>query len=181
MPILYKDLRQICLTGGVLGVKGTGFFSKVVKYFTKEEFTHVAMLVWHGTGLWVYEFVEGTGYQCSPASWWFSNRIGQAVFYGHPPLVVSARPELVMREANSFRGTKVKQHYGIVSLIKVAIAQWTKKDIKVYFKVCSTFLQHVWSKCGHEFEMTADPGNIMRIAERQSMLMPVDTSKELYK
>ena len=170
----YTEIRHKATTGDVLGVMGAGFFSKVIKFMTKEDFSHVAMLVWHGTGLWVYEFIEGRGYQCMPASQWFEIRAGQTVFYGKAPLVVRARPADVIKAAGSFRVARVKQRYGYFSLVKVLISQIFKKKIHVHFMVCSTFIQHVWDACGFEQRFTADPGDIMRRAAIEGPLTKVD-------
>ena len=169
----YQNARKLILTGDVVGVKGTGLFSKVVMFMTKEKFSHVAMFVWHGTGLWVYEFVEGRGYQCTPASQWFEIREGQATYIGKAPNSVRAKPEKVLESASSFRFHGFKQHYGILSLAKVWFAQIIKKDIPTRFKVCSTFIQFVWEYAGHDFTVTPDPGDIMREAENNGPVIPV--------
>jgi hypothetical protein len=161
--------------GAVIGVMGDGFFSKVIKFFTKEEFTHVATFVWHGTGLWIYEFVEGRGYQCMPASQWFELRAGQRLFYGQAPLVVRSKPQSVLQEVSDFRTGRFKRHYGMVSLAKVWLSQVFKRKIKTRFLVCSTFVQHVWAGCGFEYSKTADPGDIMKISKSYAPLIEIAT------
>lgn len=170
----YQELREIVKTGDVVGADSGTFFAKIVKKFTKEDFSHVAMFVWHGTGLWVYEFVEGTGYQCMPASQWFQLRDGQVLKVGKAPAEVYAKGDkFIQKTVSKFRAEKSK-HYGILSLVSVFFAQLIKKKIPTHFKVCSTFIQFVWEECGFtEFKMTADPGNIMRWAESFGELLEV--------
>lgn len=173
----YEDFRKKAKTGDVLGVKGDKLFGKLIKWITKEEYTHVALLVWHGNGLWVYEFVERLGYQCMPASQWFDLRQGQKIFFGRAPLAVTSNPIAVMQAASNFRATVYRQHYGIITLIKVALAQWFKVKIKTHFEVCSTFVEEVWVACGYnDFKMTPDPGNIMKHASR--LYAPVAVTKQ---
>ena len=43
----YHEMRKVCQTGDVLGVKGEGAISWLIKKVTKEEYSHVAALVWH--------------------------------------------------------------------------------------------------------------------------------------
>lgn len=173
----YLEIRHKATTGDVLGVMGSGFFSKVIKFLTKEDFSHVAMLIWHGTGLWVYEFVEGRGYQCMPASQWMEIRAGQTIFYGKAPLIVRAKPADVIKSAGSFRVGRGKTHYGYLSLIKVWLSQIFKRKIHTHFMVCSTFIQHVWRDCGFDHSKTADPGDIMSICSAYGELKPVDTKQ----
>ena len=169
----YEKIREVVKTGDPIGVSGNGFFGKVIKFITSEKFTHVALFVWQENSLWVYEFVEGKGYQCTPASQWFELRSGQEIWVGKAPTTVRENPDLVWQAVNSFRKQRHKQHYGIISLLIVAIAQLTRKNLPTYFKVCSTFVQFVWESCGHEFTMTADPGNILRIASEEDALVLV--------
>jgi hypothetical protein len=171
----YRDIRRIAHNGAVVGVMGSGFFSKVIKFFTKEQFTHVATFVWHGTGLWIYEFVEGRGYQCMPASQWFEIRAGQKLYYGKAPLVVRANPEIVLQEVSDFRTGNFKRHYGMISLVKVWLSQVLNKKISTRFLVCSTFVQHVWAGCGFNHTKTADPGDIMKISESYAPLIEIIT------
>lgn len=170
----YKQLRNSAISGDVLGVKGDGFFSKIVKFFTKEKYSHVAMLVWHGTGLWVYEFVEGRGYQCMPASQWLELRNGQKIYFGRGPNEMTNNEECIIKSTGSFRVSEIKQHYGIISLVKVVLSQWTGKKINVYFKVCSTFIQHVWEECGFKMDTTADPGDIMRVSKANGAIDKIE-------
>lgn len=160
----YQEIRSKATTGDVVGVQGTGLFSRAIRFFTQESFSHVAMFVWHGTGLWIYEFVEGRGFQCMPASQWFMLRQKQKLFVGKAPTVVRKDPELVKELAGSFRASRIKQHYGIISLFKILVSQWTKKEIPTFFKNCSTYIQYVWEKAGYEIQITSDPGDIMKIA-----------------
>ena len=161
----YEEIRARAVNGDVVGVKGTGVFSKVIQVMTKEEYSHVAMFVWHGTGLWLYEFVEGRGYQCTPASQWFEIRSKQKIFFGKAPVTVRGKPDEVLRASSSFRyGGNLIKRYGVLSLVKVWFAQIIKKDIPTHQKVCSTFIQFVWEACGFDLKQTADPGDIMRIS-----------------
>jgi hypothetical protein len=169
----YQELRQFVKSGDVVGADSGTFFAKIVKKFTGEKFSHVAMFVWHGTGLWIYEFVEGTGYQCMPASQWFRLREGQTLYHGRAPLLVqAANTKWVIDRVSEFRVNKSK-HYGILSLFTVFLSQVIKKKLPTYFKVCSTFVQYVWERAGVEFKQTADPGDIMRMASQVEKLTKI--------
>lgn len=172
-PISYAQLRTFAKTGGVLGVKGKGLVSNVIKFFTREEYSHVAMLVWIENGLWVFEFVEGIGYQCMPASQWFELREGQTIFYGPPPKIVTENGQALVDRALSFRGSKFRRHYGYFSTVRIFFAQFLNTNNKTIFKVCSTFIQDCWTHAGYTFNQTADPGDIMRHAEISGPLIQV--------
>lgn len=173
----YQELREIVKTGDVAGADSGTWFAKVIKKFTKEEFSHVALFVWHGSGLWIYEFVEGQGYQCMPASQWFDIRAGQKLHVGRcPEEVQKAGEQAIIDAASTFRTDK-SQHYGVVSLFTVFLSQVFKKRIPTKFKVCSTFVQYVWEKCGFRFDQTPDPGDVMREAKKNGELIEVTNIK----
>ena len=169
----YSAVRAWASNGDVIGVKGTNFIGKAIRFFTQEKYSHVALFVWHEGGLWVYEFLGRGGYQCTPASQWFQLRKGQDIWVGKAPAVVRTVPERVMLSASSFRSSFIKQQYGFLSYITIALAQITKSRPDTALKVCSTFVQHVWEQCGYRFTVTPDPGDVMRIAKNIAPLVKV--------
>ncbi|WP_027714913.1 hypothetical protein [Desulfuromonas sp. TF] len=167
----YESMRMTARTGDVLLVRGNRF----VRIFSAESVSHVAVLVWmpgpkgefRGGGLWVFEFVEGEGYQSMPASQWFERRKGQMIFHGVAPDVVRAAREGVYKAATRYRTEKgIRRWYGWLSLVTVWASQIIRRPIPVWAKVCSTFAQEVWEAAGfREFERTADPGDFMELCQ----------------
>ena len=134
----------------------------LIRMLTAESYTHVALLAWEDCGgLWVYEFVEGTGYQAMPASQWFERYKGREVFHGTAHEIVHAHPHQVIQAAKAYRDKGFSQRYGWLSLLKVWASQILNKRIPVRMKVCSTFIQEVWAAAGYDcMPRTADPGDI---------------------
>lgn len=161
----YQDARPNIKTGDILLVQGSAFFSKIIRTLTGESFSHVALLHWRDDGLWVAEFVEGTGYQLMPASQWMAGRVKDTVFWGVAPKVVQADPADILKLIDSYRADKSKQGYGYLSLFTVLWAQITGKDYKPAQKVCSTFVQAAWESTGYHFNQTADPGDYLDLCQ----------------
>ena len=161
----YQELRQLAMTGDVLLVRG----SMWVRLLTAESYSHAALLVWdEADGLWVYEFLEGQGYQSMPASQWFEERAGrgQELYYGEAPEIVRAQPWRVTQAARSYRDRGLRRRYGWLSLLTVWWSQIRGKRLPVWFRVCSTFVQECWEAAGfQEFERTADPGDIAMVCD----------------
>ena len=161
----YQELRQVAMTGDVLLVRG----SMWVRLLTAESYSHAALLVWdEADGLWVYEFLEGQGYQSMPASQWFEERAGrgQELYYGEAPEIVRAQPWRVTQAARSYRDRGLRRRYGWLSLLTVWWSQIRGKRLPVWFRVCSTFVQECWEAAGfQEFERTADPGDIAMVCD----------------
>lgn len=165
----YEQMRPQAQTGDVLLVKG----NRLVRFLTSESYSHTALLVVaEDGGLWVYEFVEGVGYQAMPASQWFADRTGVQVWFGKAPAKVTLAPEKVAAVALGYRDKSgLRKKYGWLSLLKVWAAQITGWRIKTYQKVCSTFVQQCWEATGYRLKQTADPGDI---AESCQALIPVE-------
>ena len=158
----YSELRDKIKTGDVLAVKGAGFFSSLIRVFTGESYSHVAMFVWDVGGLFVFEFVEGVGYQSMPASEWLRRRSKQRVLCCIAPETIHENAFEVSIAAKSYRNAKAAQRsYGWLSLLKVWVSQITSKRFKVRQLVCSTFVQHCWQAGQVTLNNTADPGTIV--------------------
>lgn len=162
----YDEMRKIAQSGDVLLVRGNA----LVRVFSAESVSHIAVLVWmpamHGPrsgGLWVFEFVEGTGYQSLPASQWFAQRRGQLIFYGRAPYSVTTYPDRVFSMATRYRYLDgERRRYGWLSLATVWMSQILDRRLPVWAKVCSTFAQEVWEFAGyHGLRRTADPGDFV--------------------
>ena len=154
----YQELRQVAMTGDVLLVRG----NLLVRMLTAESYSHVALLLWEEQGgLWVYEFVEGKGYQSMPASQWFAARRGQEIYHGEAPETVHAMPWQVVTAARAYRDRRFAKRYGWLSLAKVWISQLIGCRVPVRMRVCSTFVQECWEAAGYDgLKRTADPGDI---------------------
>lgn len=162
----YEQIKKRALTGDVLAVKGNGFASKIIRTFTGESYSHVALLVKENHGLMAYEFVEGVGFQILPASEWVRRRKNQNLRYCVAPSEVSSLAVLVESAAKSYRNSSVASRlYGWFSLVKVFISQKIGLKIKVRKKVCSTFVQECWATARFELSKTADPGEIVNACD----------------
>ena len=171
----YQGLRDVAKTGDVLLVRK----STLVRIFTAESFSHVAVLIWglDDGGLWVYEFVERIGYRSVPASSWIEQYANCDVWLGMAPEIVSINEDKVRNAAHSYRDKrKIYQRYGWLSLVKVWLSQVLNLRIRVFQRVCSTFVQELWEEAGYTgFRQTEDPGNIANACRH---LIKIDTELE---
>ena len=155
--IPYEILRKQVKNGDILLVRG----NKFVRVLTAGSYSHVAVLVWMpgDGGLWVYEFVEGKGFNPQPASQWFAQRQGQLLYYGIAPETVRSNPEAVYQAAVRYRhGKPVKRWYGWLSFPAIWVSKLINCRLPVWLKVCSTYAQEVWEAAGYKgFDTTADP------------------------
>lgn len=173
----YAEIKKDVRSGDVLLVKGTSFFGTAIRMLTGESYSHVAMLVWQSPlpsskgNLWVFEFVEGKGFQSMPASTWIAQRKGEKLTYGRAPLQVRQFCDLAKLAALEYRTKSVfKRGYGWLSLVKVLLSQITKKRIGVHQRVCSTFVQECWERAGYDMPQTADPGDIGEYCQQKTTL-----------
>lgn len=167
----YLEMRHVARTGDTLLVRG----NRLVRIFSAESYSHVAVLVWmpgadgasRGGGLWVFEFVEGEGYQSMPASQWFSLRKGQMIFHGAAPSLIRHEREAVFAAATRYRtANPIRRWYGWLSLLTVWASQIVRRRLPVWAKVCSTFAQEVWEAAGWKgFTRTADPGDFVEACQ----------------
>lgn len=162
----YEKMRRLAESGDLLLVRG----NRAVRILSSESFSHIAVLVWmpanddpKGGGLWVFEFVEGAGFQSMPASQWFNQRQGQKVFCGEAPPIVASNPATVFAASTSYRdATPARRRYGWLSLVTVWVSQILRRRLPVHGKVCSTYAQEIWEATGYDgFKLTADPGNFV--------------------
>lgn len=157
----YSALRKRAKTGDIFAVRGTGLVSWLIRAATGESYSHVALLVWIHTGLYVFEFVEGVGYQSMPASEWLRRRQGQQLCYGVGPKILATYSERIREAAIKYRHSSVMSRmYGYLSLLKVWAGQILGRNIHVHQKVCSTFVQECWAAGTFHMGPTADPGDI---------------------
>jgi len=162
----YAEMREIAETGDVLLVRG----NMLVRIFSAESYSHVALLVWlddGSGGLWVFEFVEGKGFQAMPASQWFAGRSRQRIYYGTAPEVVRFNGSVAKNLALSYRVKRpVRRVYGYLSLLVVWASQVTGLRLPVWLRVCSTFVQECWEATGYTgLKRTADPGDIAEVCQ----------------
>lgn len=156
--MLYSGIREIAKTGDLLLVNGDTFVSKLIRYFTEESFSHVAMLFWLDKNLFVAEMIEGVGFRISPASQWV-NLVGGEIYYGESPSEVNCDELIIDKKILSYRADLKKQEYGYLSLILIYISQYTGLKVNSAKKVCSTFVQDIWESCGVKFDRMSDPGD----------------------
>ena len=160
----YEDVRKRAQSGDLVLLEGNGFVSKAIRVLTGQSISHVAMLVWLHDGLFIAEMTEGNGYQLTPAS----QRVGSMagiIYYGEAPKVVQAKPGCIVEQVSLYRADKKRQRYGYLSLVKIWWAQLWHKSYTPARKVCSTFVQETWEKCGYHFAQTADPGDFVGICQ----------------
>lgn len=153
-------MRDIALSGDVLMVEGRGVISALIRAFTGQQISHVALLIWITDTLWVAEMKEGIGYRLLPASLWVEDvqASGATVYYGSAPEAVLKRPFDLVEAVLNYR----QRRYSYRSLIPIWWAQITRSKQTVGL-VCSTFVQRIWESAGMVFEQTADPGDYMRL------------------
>jgi hypothetical protein len=171
-----SELKKRASNGDVLLVKSDSAIGKLIRVFTGESYSHVAVLIWvpgaRGNDLMIYEFVEGVGHQTLSLDAWLKDRDGQILSFGVAPDPVPASPVKVRAAAEYYKTASLLQRsYGYLSLVKVWLSQLIQCRIPVRQKVCSTFTQEVWRCSGYDgITRTADPGDI---AEHCQTLYPI--------
>lgn len=160
----YPELREQAQNGDVILLEGSGFVSKFIRVFTGQSISHVALLVWLDSGLFIAEMIEGVGYQIKPASERIPAYKG-IVYYGKAPKVVNDSPGCILKSVLEYRADKSKQRYGYFTLFSVWWSQIRHKNIEVKKKVCSTFIADVWNWCRFKFSETPDPGNYVNLCQ----------------
>lgn len=103
----YKDIRSQVRTGDTFFTAEGALFSRIIRFFTKSDISHVGMFVWLGKRLFCVESIEGTGVRLIQASvllrdkecWWWGrvpnlkyteDEISERVFSDDPPRIGSA-------------------------------------------------------------------------------------------
>lgn len=156
----YAEFREVAQTGDVLLVRG----SLLVRIFSAESISHVALVVWMPNGgLWVFEFVEGVGYQGLPASEWFERRKDQTILHGVAPKSVRIYAFKIVEFVTSYRNKNSwKKKYGWGTLLVVWLSQITGRKYNTLMEVCSTFVQEAWEHAKYMgFTKVADPGEFL--------------------
>lgn len=165
----YPELRRNVRTGDILAVKG----SLLVRVFTGETYSHVALILRLRGGVWVAEYRERKGYQLLRLSEWVRQNRKAQYWWGSAPVEVFKNPDKVVDAAIQFRG----HSYSYWTLIMVWLSQLFRRKMPGKF-VCSTFVQRVWETTDWKLKppKLADPGDI---AAACRSLVPCD-GKAIY-
>jgi hypothetical protein len=159
--LTYKSLRNNAKSGDVLMIEGRGWVSRLIRAFTGQSVSHVALLLWIGDSLFVAEMKEFHGYRFRPASCWVEDALRSGfVFYGMAPGHIRMQCPGISDTALRYRN----KPYSYTALFRVWWAQITRSKVPGGL-VCSTFVQRVWEECGYQFTQTADPGDYLRLCD----------------
>jgi len=168
----YREMRNRMLTGDVIGVEARGFVSTAIRVLTGQQLNHVAMIVrMEEDTIFVFEYVEGTGFQLSPASNWIDQRLrkGNVVYFIQAPENVRTRAGMLRRAVIKIRdGKKRQQRYGYWELPLVWFAQIFKINIPQLSRVCSTSIGMLWAMAGYEWKKTPDPGDFLAAGDHST-------------
>ena len=162
----YDEFRIIAKTGGLLGAHGHGIIGTIIRVATGESLQHVAILFWEGDGLFVAEFIEGTGFQIMAASQWVKKRKKYIIYYGYPPEEVLNNQELVKKLIYSIRDddNAFKRNYNYWELPIVWFANIFGHSVSSLGGVCSSFVGRIYDKCGVKKHMQV-PGDMFEICD----------------
>ncbi len=158
----YLDARPLIQSGDVLLEQKGG----VIRAFTGESFSHVALLLRQGDEVWVAEFTGRQDYGLLPASAWMADRAGTTVWWGISPECVRGKDKPLWDAALSFRHKK----YSWWTLASVWLSQIVGVRTAANL-VCSTFVQRCWEASGcAPMEKTPDPGDYLGLCDRLQAL-----------
>jgi len=151
----YEEIRPTIRSGDIVLVKSRGFWAKMIRFFTGESYSHVAMFLTSTAGVFIVEMREKKGWQMMPASQWMKENEQFFLFYGICP-----------EDAN--RGNACHEYYALhqrakkysyITLIKIWLSQMFNVKLSGNL-VCSTFVQGSWEHCGYtELERLCDVGD----------------------
>ncbi len=160
--LTYQQMRQVAQDGDLIMVESRSTVGVLIRLLTAQQFSHVAMLVWIGDGLFVAEMREFSGYQLTPASQWVADTCAKdaSIYYGQAPRNVRGCAHV---RAVVERYRRERPRYSYLTLISVWLSQLFRRRMPGLL-VCSTFVQRVWEKCGHTFAQLTDPGDYLRHA-----------------
>jgi len=176
--LLYSDIRDHAETGDMLVVQGNGFVSKLIRVFTGQSFSHVAVLTQidtEKTCLMIVEMREFRGWNCDRASGWFSDRIDEKsnVFFVKRPKEATDTDAMF-----DYLWSRRKLKYDYFGLLKVWWSAIRKKGFRKGMnerssEVCSTFaigcsIIGGWEKPDMDF----NPGQIMNIGDWMAPVIP---------
>jgi hypothetical protein len=142
----YSQIRESVKTGG--------FWGWVVRWFTAESYSHIALVHWEDDGLWVSEMRGRPGHQAMPASTWV--KLNGPFTWGMSPVIVRG-DERIVKFVSKYRFEDPGYSYWALPL--VWIAQWTGAPMGKVGNICSTYVQKAWEVCGYGFTKTPDPGD----------------------
>lgn len=159
----YEQIRDGAEDGDTLMIEGRGPFSMLVRILTGRSISHVAMLIWIDTGLWVVEMREFTGVRLTPASQWVEHYSARAtVYYGKAPDSIRAQGgEKVMQAALAQRWDRYNYaELVILWLSRVLRFQWRGS------RICTSMIARCWAAGdGMTFMRAPFPGDYLHLSD----------------
>jgi hypothetical protein len=161
----YNELIDEASTGDIFLVKDDNFLARLVRFFTGESISHVAIILKSSEALLVCEYLASGGYKISPILTWinYNYPLCESIFFGKFPQS-NYNPESALKMKNlayTFSGEK----YSFLTFIKIWVAQVFRLKVDTEF-VCSSFIQKIWEEGGGvKFDITPDPGDFFSKCE----------------
>lgn len=156
-------------TGDLILVKGEGFFSDVIRMFTGESFSHVALLARFNDDVKIVEFV-GSGFAVNDCDEKYF-KDDASYYFCKAPHIIHKNIQEVMGIIQAYVSDKDRQSYGYETLPLVWMSQLMDSSFVSDRKVCSTFVQRCWEEAGFKFPNTPDPGDFVEYCE---VIFPIE-------
>lgn len=173
----YITARTIIKTGDIIGCEGNGFILLAIRKLTGQSLNHVAMFVWIEEGLYIFEFVEGTGFQFKPASIWMNKRLKkqERLYWGRAPDLVSNQPKQILSYVSKVRnGKRTDRNYNYWELPVLWASQYFNFTIEALSGVCSTSISHAWKTTGYKFKKYPRPGDYLYLCKDVTAIHTLD-------
>lgn len=167
LTLSYANARNYISTGDVIAVKrGEGLLSPFTRFFTRSDYTHVALSIWLGDGLWVSE-INGGGNHMVPLS-----QLADTEFDVYACPVDAARVSVAILE-------KMRTHiaYGFAALPVVGLLNWLRLKIFLHARQileCAGYCVAVYEMAGWpEHTHLLSPVDLTQLLELKFQVRPV--------
>ena len=169
----YTVAREFIKTGDVVGCEGKSIIQLMIRKATGQSFNHIAMFVWIETGLYVFEFVEGTGFQFKPASVWIQDRLKKKEFlyWGKAPSIIFENEKKILDHVTTIReGKKHDRNYNYWELPVLWASQYFGFNVEALSGVCSTSIAKAWEEAGYKWKKSPRPGDYMHVCDNFTLI-----------
>ena len=146
MDTKYTELRAKVKSGDTLLCKGKGFFSRIIKWRTKSDYSHVAFIIRFDEidRVFVLESVEGVGVRMVPLSFYLGYKGNVEIWRDSrfPKPEVDEDYHLKLKEMTHFATGKLGVKYDKMEIVRIASRLTFKyrhkhKDNEIY--ICSEY------------------------------------------
>jgi len=157
----YYKFRPDIKNGDMAAFKGKGLFSKAIKWWTKSDYSHVAMFIWLEIGgedrLMIAHAVYPTGVVFMWASQYFSRYKGDIDLYFADHIRLRQEVPVYQRKLAKFMGEQSGRGYDD-SGVKGFVLKFFKQRASNYY--CSELVASAWEELKQASTSDLSPGAI---------------------